>query len=249
MFFLPKDLSESGRMTFRAELEAGIVGSVFVGANALLVVLLKKYFGASLLQLGIFGSISSIAYISAIWLNRLTEQIRARTLIRYAGMVRSLLFILLGFVQTPVGLIVVFGLSQIAYAAIHPAMSRLWKANYNDRERMEVTGSLNAIRSLFEMALAWFITMLFDYNELTFRIIVPLSGICGAVSFLIISRVKLINGDTEDVPPRHKSDRNILVEYYHVLIKNKPLAYFLFLFFFFGSANWIHNVLQVAYLE
>src|SRR4030042_2272218 len=103
-------LSPSGRKTFKAELAAGIANSCFIGASALLPVLLKKYFDASNLQLSVFSSVSCIAYLLSIWVNRWTERVSARKIILLAGLIRTGLFSVLGWGQTPSGLIMLFGL-------------------------------------------------------------------------------------------------------------------------------------------
>lgn len=243
------NLTPSGRRTFRGELTAGLVNSVFVGASSILAVLLKKHFNASLLELAIYASVSSLAFLLSIWVNRWMERVGVRAIILYGGLIRMFFFALLGFAQTPVHLIIFFGLSQITVAALHPAMSRLWKSNYDDRERLEVTGYINAIRSVFEMLMAYLITAAVDYDVSLYRYLLPFAALTGALAQWILARIPLQGGDGEEVPERTKAERHILVEYVHVLQRNRRLAFFLFLFFFYGMGNWIHNILQVAYIE
>lgn len=242
-------LSPFARLTFQRELTAGIISSVFVGGASLLAVLMKKHFGASNFQLSIFETVSAIAFISSIWVNRWTEMISSRRLILVAGLIRTGLFALLGFARTPTAMILLFGMSQLTMAAIHPAMSRLWKANYDDRERLEAASYLNAIRSIFEMAMAYAITAAVDHRVELYRYLLPLAGISGALAQWCLSRIPFQGGEREEAPARTLQEHNVLVEYLHLLKRNRSLSFFYFLFFFYGLAAWIHSPLQVAYLE
>jgi MFS family permease len=186
-----KQLSRTGRYTFRFHAFSSALDGAVNGVLSLNDIILRKTLGASDLVLTLFVTGQSAALLFPASWTDFTRGRYIRSSYIWFGILGRLTLAALLFVATPVPFAAVVVFAGFMFNALLPAQNMLFQSNYAAAERGRAFGFARRLFAGAFLVAALGAGYLLEWRSLSWRFYYPAVGVIGLASCLLLRRVKL----------------------------------------------------------
>jgi hypothetical protein len=248
------------RKTFFLHIISQIFNGIALGIALLQDVILKKSLEGTDSQILLLSFLVSTAFLVSIYgteiINRSAS--RSSTIIKL-GLLSKTFFIIIPLVNSPVFFIICIGASAYLDSMLLSSWNIIFKHNYREENRSRLFSYASTVQTVMILITATVFGYFLDLDQNLYRILFPVSGILGFLTYYNLSKMISLSMDDHapdnDKPSRSyslKLIKDILIfparNTKKIFSENKSFLHFEAYFFLYGMAFMVISPALPIYL-